>query len=129
MMLFTFQFQLNETYSTDATHKVSSEGTYYACVVAYNRALEPSQPVCSDGVTVTSAIPKVKEVAISSAFVKGGLITDNGKSSFWVLEQNRYRKLVKNPTPACLYVFFLLIMGLLSMYVLFKKGPIQFTNR
>lgn len=99
-----FAFKLIETYSTDVIHTVKSEGTFYACVVAYNRALEPSKPVCSDGVSVTSNIPKVKEVAISGAFVKGGLITDITKSSFWVLDQNRYRTLIKNPTPDCLWV-------------------------
>lgn len=100
-----FTLQLNETYSVGAVHEVSSEGTYYACVVAYNRALEPSKPVCSDGVTVTTAIPKVKEVAISGAFVKGGLVTDNFKSSVWVLEDTRVRKLIDNPTKNCVYVF------------------------
>lgn len=89
----------------DAVHEVSSEGTYYACVVAYNRALEPSKPVCSDGVTVTTAIPKVREVSISGAFVKGGLVTDTSKSSIWVLEDTRVRKLIDNPTKHCMYVF------------------------
>lgn len=97
-----FTLQLNETYSVG---EVSSEGTYYACVVAYNRALEPSKPVCSDGVTVTTAIPKVKEVAISGAFIKGGLVTDAFKSSVWVLEDTRVRKLIDNPTKNCVYVF------------------------
>lgn len=100
-----FTLQLNETYSVGAVHEVSSEGTYYACVVAYNRALEPSKPVCSDGVTVTTAIPKVKEVAISGAFIKGGLVTDAFKSSVWVLEDTRVRKLIENPTKNCVYVF------------------------
>lgn len=100
-----FTLQLNETYSVGAVHEVSSEGTYYVCVVAYNRALEPSKPVCSDGVTVRTAIPKVKEVAISGAFIKGGLVTDAFKSSVWVLEDTRVRKLIDNPTKNCVYVF------------------------
>lgn len=105
IIFLKFTLQLNETYSVGAVHEVSSEGTYYACVVAYNRALEPSKPVCSDGVTVTTAIPKVKEVAISGAFVKGGLVTDAFKSSVWVLEDTRVRKLIDNPTKNCVYVF------------------------
>lgn len=104
--VFLFLIKLNETYSTDAVFVVPSEGTYYACVVAYNRALEPSKPVCSDGVTVTSAIPKVKEVAISGAYIKGGIVTDRSKSSFWILQDDRFRKLVENPTRGCLYVYF-----------------------
>lgn len=99
---FVFIIKLKETYSTDAMHTVLTEGTYYACVVAYNRALEPSKRVCSDGVTVTSAVPRVREVVVSGSYVRGGLITDKRKNSFWVLEQNRYRKLVKNPTSDCM---------------------------
>lgn len=66
--------------------------------------MEPSKPVCSDGVTVTSEIPKVREVTISGAYVKGGLVTDQYKSSIWVLEDNRIRKLIENPTKDCVYV-------------------------
>jgi hypothetical protein len=101
---------LNETYSTEAIHKVTAEGTYYACVVAYNRALEPSKPLCSDGVTVTSVVPKVREVVISGAYVKGGLLTDTHRNLFWVIEKNRYRKLVKNPTQDCRYKIFQTIL-------------------
>lgn len=100
-----------------AVHEVSSEGTYYACVVAYNRALEPSKPVCSDGVTVTTAIPKVKEVAISGAFVKGGLVTDAFKSSVWVLEDTRVRKLINNPTKNCVYVHVFNFVMLCNLFV------------
>lgn len=101
----------------DAVHEVSSEGTYYACVVAYNRALEPSKPVCSDGVTVTTAIPKVREVAISGAFVKGGLVTDTSKSSIWVLEDTRVRKLIDNPTKHCVYVFHSVMLSNLIVFL------------
>lgn len=112
-----FTLQLNETYSVGAVHEVSSEGTYYACVVAYNRALEPSKPVCSDGVTVTTAIPKVKEVAISGAFIKGGLVTDAFKSSVWVLEDTRVRKLIDNPTKNCVYVHVFNFVMLCNLFV------------
>lgn len=130
-----FTLQLNETYSVGAVHEVSSEGTYYVCVVAYNRALEPSKPVCSDGVTVTTAIPKVKEVAISGAFVKGGLVTDNFKSSVWVLEDTRVRKLIDNPTKNCVYVFnfvmlcnLFVFMALSLYYFLFFQTMITFNT-
>lgn len=93
--------KIKETYSTEVVHTVKSEGTYYACVVAYNRALEASKPVCSDGVMITTAVPGVDQVAISGAFVKGGLITNTEKSLIWLLEDNRYRKFIKNPSSDC----------------------------
>ncbi|XP_078321865.1 uncharacterized protein LOC111103999 isoform X3 [Crassostrea virginica] len=92
---------VKETYSLHATHTVASEGTYYACVVAFNRALEPSKPVCSDGVTVTTYVPTVSEVDISSAHVREGLVTDAGRTNYWVVETNRHRRLIENPTTDC----------------------------
>ncbi|XP_062576068.1 uncharacterized protein LOC134237945 [Saccostrea cucullata] len=93
---------LKETYATYATHTVSTEGTYYICVVAYNRALEPSKPVCSDGVTVTTAVPSVSEVDITNAYVREGLVTDIRKTTYWIVNKNRQRRLVANPTEDCL---------------------------
>lgn len=85
-----------------ATHTVTSEGTYYICVVAYNRALEPSEPVCSDGVTVTTVVPSVQEVDIEGATVIGGLVTDENKSNVWIVTKNKYRRLIRNVTADCL---------------------------
>jgi hypothetical protein len=81
---------------------VSSEGTYFACVVAYNRALEPSKPVCSDGVTVTTAVPSVQEVNIEGATVTGGLVTDDNSSNFWIVTSNRFRRLIRKATAECM---------------------------
>nr|XP_034301655.1 uncharacterized protein LOC105322112 [Crassostrea gigas] len=100
--LDTGNSMLHETYSVHATHTVTSEGTYYICVVAYNRALEPSEPVCSDGVTVTTAVPSVQEVDIEGATVIGGLVTDENKSNVWIVTKNRYRRLIRNVTADCL---------------------------
>ncbi|XP_061181031.1 uncharacterized protein LOC133189645 [Saccostrea echinata] len=91
--------QIFETYSMHATHTVTTEGQYYICVVAYNRALEPSEPVCSDGVMVTTAVPSVQEVNIEGATVTGGLVTDS--KDFWIVTSNRFRRLIKDPTPDC----------------------------
>ena len=93
--------KVKETYSLHATHTVASEGTYYACVVAFNRALEPSEPVCSDGVTVTTYVPSVSEVDISSAHVREGLVTDAGRTNYWVVGTNRHRRLIENSTTDC----------------------------
>ncbi|XP_061177042.1 uncharacterized protein LOC133185758 [Saccostrea echinata] len=90
-----------ETYETYVTHTVATEGTYYVCVVAFNRALEPSKPVCSDGVTVTTAVPAVSEVDITNAHVRESLVTDVGKTTYWLVSRNRHRSLIANPTKDC----------------------------
>jgi hypothetical protein len=102
--LYTLYFQGNifETYASHATHTVTTEATYYICVVAYNRALEPSEPVCSDGVTVTTATPSVQEVNIEGALISGGLVTNSAKSNFWIVTNNRVRRLIKDPTSECM---------------------------
>ncbi|XP_061176006.1 uncharacterized protein LOC133184957 [Saccostrea echinata] len=93
---------LKETYATYATHTVATEGKYYVCVVAYNRALEPSKPVCSDGVTVTTEVPVVSEVDISSAHVRESIVTDIGRTTYWLVNRNRHRILIANPTKDCM---------------------------
>ena len=54
------------TDDTFATIDVSETGTYYITVVAYNEALEPSTPVCSDGITIDTTPPQVQPIYISS---------------------------------------------------------------
>ncbi|KAK3101903.1 hypothetical protein FSP39_007221, partial [Pinctada imbricata] len=93
---------LTETYSLHATHTVTTEGKYFITVVAYNRALEPSDPVCSDGVTVDTTVPAVEEVTIEGARIKGGLITDSSSSAYYVVGENRVRRLIPNPTSECI---------------------------
>ncbi|KAK3100189.1 hypothetical protein FSP39_015958 [Pinctada imbricata] len=94
---------LNETYSLHAYYTVESEGRYYITVVAYNRALDPSDPVCSDGVTIDTSVPSVKEVKIEGARVKGGLIKNSSSSTYYVVGEDRNRRLISNPTPDCIY--------------------------
>ncbi|CAG2222618.1 unnamed protein product [Mytilus edulis] len=74
-----------ETYNTFGSHTVIGDGTYYFTVVAYNRALDPSEPVCSDGVTIDSSVPRVKEVVVKDAVITGGLVTDVNQTSYYIL--------------------------------------------
>ncbi|XP_076113973.1 uncharacterized protein LOC143082259 [Mytilus galloprovincialis] len=90
-----------ETYNTYGSHTVSGDGTYYFTVVAYNRALDPSEPVCSDGVTIDSSVPGVKEVVVKDAVITGGLVTDVNQTSYYILGSDRVRRLIQNPTADC----------------------------
>ena len=43
---------------------MDSPGVYHVTVVAYNAAMEPSKPVCSDGVTVDTTEPEVRKTSV-----------------------------------------------------------------
>lgn len=107
MTLFSLLFFLQgflETDLTEASFSVTSEGRYIVTVVAYNRALEPSKPVCSDGVTVTTTSLKVKEVSVDNARIQGGLIKDGNGQNVWFVGEDRVRRIVPDPPSNCMYV-------------------------
>ena len=80
---------------------MSSEGTYFFTVVAYNRALEPSDPICSDGVTIDTSTPGVREIVVNDAHIMGGLIKDGTQSNYYILASDRTRRIIPNPTAEC----------------------------
>ncbi|CAC5414424.1 unnamed protein product [Mytilus coruscus] len=92
---------LVETYETFATYTAPGIGTYFFTVVAYNRALDHSDPVCSDGVTIDTTVPTIKEVTVNNTIVKGGLVTDVAKTNYWILSSDRTLRLIANPTTEC----------------------------
>ena len=96
-----FLLKIVETYNTFGRHTVSSDGTYFVTVVAYNRALDPSVPVCSDGVTIDSSVQGVKEVVIKDSLITGGLVTDTTQTNYYILGSDRVRRLIPNTTAAC----------------------------
>lgn len=92
--------KLVETYETSGSYTAPRSGTYYFTVVAYNRALDASDPVCSDGVTIDTTVPQIKEVTVENAFIQGGLVADN--SSYWILSSDRTRRRISSPTAECM---------------------------
>lgn len=101
-----FSYPLNESSpasQTDLTYirwEAPGEGSYYITVVAYNNALQPSQPVCSDGITVDLTPPKFMGVSIPGAWVKPGLVVDSN-GQFWIVESNRERVLISGQSGWC----------------------------
>lgn len=89
-------FQVRTTTSNDASMTVTSEDTYYITVVAYNAAFMPSDPVCSDGVTIDTSDSHIKELSISNARVRGGLVVASGE--YWMIFDDRSRKRIYNTT-------------------------------
>ncbi|XP_078589451.1 uncharacterized protein LOC144869806 [Branchiostoma floridae x Branchiostoma japonicum] len=82
-------FSTNTT-STYVTWETPHPGIYYCTVVAFNRALEPSAPVCSDGVTVDTTPPVLREVVVDNAHYKPGLLRD-GEGNVWMVDRKGYR--------------------------------------
>ncbi|XP_070570802.1 uncharacterized protein [Ptychodera flava] len=88
------------TTSTHASWTAPGPGTYHCTVVAFNRALEPSKPVCSDGVTIDTTPPTIREVNIEDVRVKPGLLKDSD-GAVWMVDKIAFRHLVVNFTEDC----------------------------
>ncbi|XP_046557203.1 uncharacterized protein LOC124266453 [Haliotis rubra] len=92
--------EVTETYSTSASWTAPSVGKYHVTVVAFNRALEASDPVCSDGVTVDTTPPSVSEVAVRDSRVMEGL-AKSSDNVVWYIDAHRRRTLVVSPDDSC----------------------------
>ncbi|XP_078658227.1 uncharacterized protein LOC144903711 [Branchiostoma floridae x Branchiostoma belcheri] len=75
-------------------------GTYFCTVVAYNPALSPSQPACSDGITVDASPPSVQHVKLTGFHARPGLVSDNG-GNVWIVNRNGEREVVTDPPESC----------------------------
>ena len=93
--------QLKETYETAASFEAGDEDTYYITVAAYNRALDPSDPVCSDGVTIDTMMPIVSEVVIEGAITQEDLLKDSS-NNVWYLSRRRIIQKLENADSSCL---------------------------
>ena len=71
-------------------------------VVAFNTALEPSAPVCSDGVTIDTTPPTINHVYVSGAHVAGGVVLGHSPTEVWFVDGERRRRLVDSPDAACM---------------------------
>ncbi|XP_062523015.1 uncharacterized protein LOC134197685 [Corticium candelabrum] len=80
---------------------VNTSGTYYVSVVAYNNALEPSDVICSDGVTVDDTPPKIQQISVDHLRSAPGLIKQNTSKTIWLLDENRRRQLLQGVETVC----------------------------
>ena len=91
---FTFPLKASsqaiQTTETMATWTAPSEGTYYVTVVAFNQALQPSRPLCSDGVTIDTVAPEIVGVVVPGAVVRPGLVSDLS-GGVWYVRRDRVR--------------------------------------
>ncbi|KAL8561571.1 hypothetical protein ACOMHN_024807 [Nucella lapillus] len=96
------QLLVTETYDQFASYTAQGDGTYFVTVVAFNRAREPSMPVCSDGVIVDTVPPTMGQFFVEGAHIAPGvLISSAGGSDVWFMDQHRRLRLVDSPDQAC----------------------------
>ena len=81
--------EVRETVGSAATWTAPGPGTYHVTVVAYNHALQPSLPACSDGVTIDDSPPEFEGVVVPGAVVMPGLVWSGGE--VWVIGETRER--------------------------------------
>ncbi|XP_033751510.1 LOW QUALITY PROTEIN: uncharacterized protein LOC117335547 [Pecten maximus] len=101
MVLDSSDSKVIETTDTDIAYVAEGNGVYFVTVVAFNHALEPSSPVCSDGVTIDSGVTSVHEISVDTAMVRGGLVTDSGATDVWILDTDRSLRKLSATTVAC----------------------------
>ena len=80
---------VRETENMAATWEAPGPGTYYVTVVAFNHALQPSRPACSDGVTIDVSPPEFAGLVLPGAVVTPGLVWSGGE--VWVIGETRER--------------------------------------
>ncbi|XP_069134809.1 uncharacterized protein [Argopecten irradians] len=77
---------LQETTIESVRVSLPQDGKYYVTVVAYNNAMEPSKPVCSDGIILDRTIPKLVNLTLQSATMRETIICSDG--SAWFITAN-----------------------------------------
>ncbi|KAL3873929.1 hypothetical protein ACJMK2_037006, partial [Sinanodonta woodiana] len=93
--------QLIETYETKASYQAPEEGTYYITVAAYNHALDSSTPVCSDGVTIDTTSPIIKELKVERMRIRPMLVTSSADSRVWYISKDRELYSVPDADSTC----------------------------
>lgn len=89
------------TESSTARTLVAVAGTYYVTVVAYNNALEPSNVVCSDGVTIDVTPPELEQIEIQDLDSMRGLVREKGDTRLWLIDTERHRRQITGYDGVC----------------------------
>ncbi|XP_063447093.1 uncharacterized protein LOC134726613 [Mytilus trossulus] len=86
-----------ETYETATSYNATKEGKYHITVIAVNSANEPSQAVCTDGVTIITVKPNVKNVLIHGVKTAPRIVTDSN-NTMWIIRQDLTRGFINDTT-------------------------------
>ncbi|XP_006815375.1 uncharacterized protein LOC102802265, partial [Saccoglossus kowalevskii] len=86
--------------ATRASWTAPGPGKYYCTVIAYNHALDPSLPVCSDGIVIDVTKPIIEEISITNFRIHGGLIQDSN-GTIWMVNDHGYRYHINESVEDC----------------------------
>ncbi|XP_022107048.1 uncharacterized protein LOC110988105 [Acanthaster planci] len=92
--------EMTRTTATKASWTAPSPGRYYVTVIAYNRALEPSEAICSDGVVIDMSPPELSEITIGYARMWPGLAKD-AEGRTWFIDEHRRKTELINASSGC----------------------------
>ncbi|XP_069110203.1 uncharacterized protein, partial [Argopecten irradians] len=70
---------------------LAAEGQYFVTVVAYNNAMESSDPVCSDGIVLDKTPPLITNVTFNSATSTESMVCSEGKAWYITRNLTRYK--------------------------------------
>ncbi|XP_019617771.1 PREDICTED: uncharacterized protein LOC109465072 [Branchiostoma belcheri] len=88
------------TTSTHAVWEATHQGLYHCTIIAFNSALEPSEPVCSDGVTIDVTPPVITDLSVDNLHYTPGVI--RGKDGVvWLVDSSGLRHPINQPSPTC----------------------------
>ncbi|CAH1250571.1 Hypp8876 [Branchiostoma lanceolatum] len=91
-----------EKTTTELQHSftAASPGTYYCTVIAFNRALSASDPVCSDGILYDTSPPSITNIVMENIRARTGAFKDSG-GSVWMMDNQLRKVAVNSPSSPC----------------------------
>ena len=116
---------MTRTENTFTSWTAPTTGTYYITVVAYNRAIDPSDPVCSDGVVIDDTPPTLREIFLDNVRISAGIIKNSNGDVFYVNHQ-RYRYALPDATDACRYI---IINIRIRLFNIFSKVSLPYPHK
>eukprot|EP00058_Branchiostoma_floridae_P022359 XP_002607849.1 hypothetical protein BRAFLDRAFT_117284 [Branchiostoma floridae] len=91
-----------EKTTTELQHSftASAPGTYHCTVVAFNRALSASEPVCSDGILYDTSPPSITNIVIENIRARTGAVKDSA-GNVWMMDSQLRKVAVDSPSSSC----------------------------
>lgn len=89
--------QVINTTLTSAQFAVTDPGKYFVTVLAFNRAMEPSRAVCSDGFSKVNSLPRLKDVTLLNSKTTEHTVCYN--RDVWLITDTLTRQNVTGMSP------------------------------
>lgn len=114
-----FSYAFDTVAKTTFTRRVRQHGTYYASVIAFNYAMEPSMVSCSDGIVLDPTPPVLKNVRLLNGF-RHQTVACGIENDTWVIWPNQTKSLLW-PTQECKTICINMTMPIAS--IAYSRAP------